>query len=255
MFLTQLPTENAIRVGNWLHKPSAVNQLLARSVKLVVHEVTADQGYLSHTGSCTLLAYRGRPFIVATRHQLGIPAGVKPDTEYFDMLRFSRTSGDHLGNIPVDACAFETTNCEEVYHDLLFFKVHASWNELSAERPYFFPINTFTDGDRRISYFYGHPSSRNVISYDPSLHAHVATALIDGYLDRDFTSQAEYYRRYRYERSDYEVDGFSGGAAFSLIESPIGWQIVLDGIIVRAGNGYLHIVDSTFLCRAFSKIE
>jgi hypothetical protein len=180
---------------------------------------------------------------------------VNPDSDYFDTLRFSSSSGDRLRNIPVDACAFETTRSEEAFHDLLFFKVHTGWSELSAERPYFFPVDVFADADRRISYFYGHPSSRSIISYDPSLHAHVVTALIDGHLDQDFTSNAEYYRRYRYEQTDYEVDGFSGGPAFSLIKSPSEWQIVLDGIIVRAGNGYLHIVDSTFLCRAFSKIE
>lgn len=88
------------------------------------------------------------------------------------------------------------------------------------------------------------------------MHAFVRIAYIDGHLDAQFASHAEHFRRYTYARSDYEVNGFSGGAAFSLVGSlDRGWKVVLDGVIVRGGNGYIYVVDSDYLLRALSEFR
>jgi hypothetical protein len=45
------------------------------------------------------------------------------------------------------------------------------------------------------------------------------------------------------------MDGFSGGSTFSMIGEVGSFEVVFDGIIVRAGNGSLYVVDADFLMR------
>lgn len=199
-------------------------------------------------GSCTLISYRRKAFVVATRHQVLLP-DQDPSSPTFDALRFVSDDGEHMTNILVDECHFEEANPGEEYHELLFFSVQQTWLQSSRDRPYFIPVEGFYDGPRRASLVYGHPLSRTRFAYEP-YHTHIAKAVTDVTLDVDFRSHAEHMRLYRYGSSDYEVNGFSGGAVYSLVEDS-GFSMVLDGIVVRGGNGHLYIVDSDYLVRAF----
>lgn len=157
-----------------------------------------------------------------------------------------------MQNILVDQCLYETGNPTEEYHDLVFFRVERTWLKHSADRPFFFPVEAFSSESRTVSFFYGYPLSRSEFQYEP-LHAFLRIAYIDGRLDEGYQSCANYMRRYVYTKSDYEVNGFSGGAVFSLIGNmDDGWKVGLDGIIVRGGSGYLYVVDADYLMRAFA---
>ena len=49
------------------------------------------------------------------------------------------------------------------------------------------------------------------------------------------------------------MDGYSGGAVFSLIGDLGNFELVLDGIIVRGGSEHIHIVDADYLVQIISK--
>jgi len=251
--LSDLPGMNTVLVGGLYQKPSAVHALLARSVRAVVHEhIFEGESTLSIMGSCTLVSHRQQGFVITTRHQLNLRRGELPPDGHFDTLRFTTTEDGYLKNVPVDRCFYEESNADQEYHDLLFFGVERNWLRRSADRPYFLPLQPFSADARVMSFFYGHPVSKSEITHEP-LHAFVRTAYIDGQLDRDFQSNAEHLRRYTYLRTDYEMDGFSGGAAFSLIGSlDSGLRVALDGIIVMAGSGYAYVVDANYLVSALS---
>lgn len=256
MFLTELPAANSVRVGRLYHKISGITELLSKSVRLVAHETLHEgESFLGMTGSCTLVSYRGSAYVVATRHQLDIPPGGAPSDGWLQTLRFATSEGGFLKNILVNLVIHETSNPDQEYHDLLFFRVEPSWLEHSADRAYFLALEEFYRGPRRISFFYGHPLGRNEIQYEP-LHAYVRVAHIDGSLDDAYQSQADYLRRYSLTRSDYDVNGFSGGAAFSLVDDGSGgWRIFLDGVIVRGGSGYLYVVTSDYLVKALTTAQ
>ena len=252
-FLTELPAHNAVRIGALYHKRTVLTSLLAKSVRLVAHEVLHDgTSYFGKAGSCTLVSYRGRGYVVTTRHQLQVAACVVPLESQLATLRFATTEGGFLKNIPVNLIIHENSNPNEEYHDLLFFGVDEHWLQYSADHPYFLPLEGFSNETRRISFFYGHPLARNEFQYEP-LHAFVRIAHIDGNLDRTYRPNAEYLHRYTCTRGDYDVNGFSGGAAFSLLgDADCGWSVVFDGVIVRGGNGYLYVVGADYIARALA---
>ena len=90
------------------------------------------------------------------------------------------------------------------------------------------------------------------MSYKPQ-HVTIVGQLFDCKFDNQFRSHSQYFKRFTYETRFTELDGFSGGAVFSLIGNIDDYKIVLEGIILRAGNGFAHIIDSNFLIAALSK--
>lgn len=249
MFLTELPAANSVRIGRLFYKPGAVSSVLSKSVRLVSHEVIYEgESTFGVAGSCTLISFDDKKYVVTTRHQLKVFPGARPSESQLDTLRFSTSDGKGtMKNIPVNLVIHETSNPTEEYHDLLFFRVEPTWLANSADRAYFFPLEGFSAKPRLITYFYGHPLERNEFHYEP-LHAFIRIAEISGRLDFTHRTYAEHVRGYTYDKPDYDVNGFSGGAAFSLFrDSGGGFHMALDGIIVRGGNGRLHVVTVDYL--------
>lgn len=72
-------------------------------------------------------------------------------------------------------------------------------------------------------------------------------------LDPEFSTNVEYFRRYKFNTQQTVVDGYSGGAIFSLIGNLENFEVVLDGIAVRANKQYVHIIDSNYLANIFTR--
>jgi hypothetical protein len=123
----------------------------------------------------------------------------------------------------------------------------------TQEAPYFFPVQKFTYENRHASFFIGCPTSAGFIDYEPT-RLHIVTRFSDCSFDPSFQTTNKHFQRFAYDTvgkdgTSREVDGLSGGAVYSLVGETGHWEIVLDGIIVRAGNGHLHIIDSDYLIR------
>ena len=71
------------------------------------------------------------------------------------------------------------------------------------------------------------------------------------HIDKTFLTNIEYFRRYLHTRPF--VDGYSGGAVFSLIGELERLEIVLDGIIVRGGGQYIYIIDVDYLVKLITE--
>lgn len=75
---------------------------------------------------------------------------------------------------------------------------------------------------------------------------HIKQAISECDLDKSYLTNVEFYRRYLNGRERPGVDGYSGGALFSLTGELENLEIVLDGIVVRAGAQQIHIVDADY---------
>lgn len=257
MLLCDLPSMNAIKVGSLFYKPRDIESIIAKSCRMVLFESDDRSLPLGRGGSATLIRHRGIEYVTATRHQLGISAGKPLPTCLLDTIRVASTGEDALSNVPLKSVRFETSNPDEEFHDLLFFKVGDEWENQNRDRPTFFNLASFTNSHRHKSFVLGYPHFDAVMEEyladcDPSQPRtiHMKQVLCDCRLDEDFKSHARYYRSYKLSHAPEVVDGFSGGAVFSLIGELGSHEIVLDGIVVRAGKDRLQIVDADYIIAA-----
>lgn len=214
-----------------------------------------NPNYLGRSGSCTLLKFGNKKLVVCTRHQLGIKPGHAPNYKELNALRFSSFSNkQNLSNIPVENCLFETGNSEQEFHDLLIFRVQENWQGLTQESQYFFPLDGFRNSVPRLqSWFVGYPSSETKIEYEPQ-NIKMKAVISRCNFDPNFVSSNQFYRRFQYEEDARSMDGFSGGAVFSMVGDVGSFEVIFDGVIVRAGGGYMHIIDADYLSSVAEKI-
>jgi hypothetical protein len=194
-----------------------------------------------------------------TRHQLDIPRAAVPDTTVLDTIRISSGSGV-LKNIPVKSCIFETSHPDEEYHDILVFEVADSWETQISDAPYFFPLEKFQITNRRVSYAVGYPTSSNSLGayyeiFQPGQPSSLplARAIMDCELDLTHQSSAAFFRRYNHSHNSLDLDGYSGGAVFSLVGELGSFEMKFDGIIVRAGSDAIFVVDADYLMEVLNK--
>lgn len=254
MLITDLPAINSIKVGRFFLKPTEYKEYLARTVRLTLHEADDKSCPLWRSGSATLLRYKNRKFIAAARHSLNIEPGEALDIEKLNTVRFC-SIGDDLGNIPVKSCIFEKSNKDQEFHDLLVFEVGDDWSNRTQDEPYFFQVRPFWRSSRITSIMIGYPVIDGAMDEYYDFHGsgqigeiNITCAMSDCELDEAFTSSADNYRHFRRKTSRrFPADGHSGGAVFSLVGGAGAWEVVLDGIVLRAGEDDAYIVDADFL--------
>lgn len=245
MYITELPLHNSVRIGELCYPAKDLESIAARSVRLLTFEF--DE-YVGFRGSCTLVKLRGRKFAVATRHQLGIPNGFEFSDKELGSVRITALRNGKLENILIDQCIFESANPEQDYHDLIVFRVAEDSVQTGPEPFSFFPIFEIKNCYYLSSFAVGYPSFANEINYDvPLLKS--ASAIRSCRRDRSFRSGSDFLNRFVHEDEAFDFDGFSGGAVFSLLKNAGGYEIGLEGIIVRGGHGSIYAIDSHFLMR------
>jgi hypothetical protein len=255
MLLRDYPIVNAIKVGRLFLKPGDVTETFTRSCRMVFIETSDHSLPLARRGSSTLIRYRGRNFVVATRHQFEISPGTELPEDKLHMIRISSGEG-RLTNIPLQRCYFEETNPDEDYHDLLIFEAAENWKTRHQDEPFFYPLAPFSDRKREKSFMVGYPAMDGVMEeYLDDFHPdsagtiHIKRVVSDCDLDEKFETHAGYFRRYVHVRERHVFDGYSGGAVFSLVGDLGDMEIVLDGIVVRGGRHHVHIVDADYLVK------
>jgi hypothetical protein len=260
MYVVDLPRLNSVKIGSLYLKPSVAEDWMTRSCRMVLGECADRSLPLFRRGSSTLVKFRSKDYVVFTRHQLDIPRGKAPDDDVLNTVRVSSAYEDHLRNIPLQNCFFDIGNPDEEFHDLFICHAAAHWRSKTIDAPHFFQIEPFAQTERHISWIVGYPTIDGVIdeyheTFEPGVPGtiNMKRVLMDCRLDHTFKSSASYYRRYTHTREGATMDGFSGGAVFSLIGNLDDLQIVLDGIVVRAGQKDIYVVDSNFLTTALMK--
>lgn len=255
MFIQDYPAINAVKVGRLFLKPGDVYETITKVCRMVFHEASDRSLPLGRAGSATLVRYGGVNYIVATRHQFGIARGASVPSDILDTIRITSGSG-WLSNIPLKACIFELSNIDEEYHDILLFKVADSWKTQQSDQPFFYPLAPFSNVNRVKSFLVGYPTIDGVMDEylddfvpEQTGSIHIKRAISDCDLDIGYLTNVEFYRRYLNVRARPIVDGYSGGAVFSLIGELENLEIVLDGIVVRAGARHIHVVDADYLVK------
>ena len=258
MLIRDYPSVNAIKVGRLYLKPGDVYSTITHCCRMVLHEAD-DRGLpLGRAGSSTLVRYAGDNYVVSTRHQLGIRSGNEPPKDILDTIRISSGAG-RLTNIPLKHCIYEISNPDQEYHDLLVFGVADTWKNQCADNPFFFPLAPFSRTKRVKSFLVGYPTVNGVMdeyleTFSPKQvgEIHIKRAIADCDIDLKYVSSADYFKRYLHTKHRPTVDGYSGGAVFSLIGELESLEIVLDGIVVRAGARHIYIVDVDYLIKTIS---
>ncbi len=257
MLISDLAIANSIKIANLYYKPKAIKERLSRSCQLIFLESKNTDFPLGRTGSSTLVSFENRNYVVCTRHELGIKAGETPDIEILESIRIA-SSGETLRNIPIKNCIFASSHTDQEFHDLLIFETASDWDQKHLDAPFFMPINPFFKGKRHFSLFVGHPTLSIVMDEYLESHSmnetgiiHIKVAIADCELVADYETNNDFYRRYKNLGQRKSLDGFSGGAVFSLIGNTLDYEFVLDGIILRGGENDLYIVDADYLVRAF----
>ena len=259
MLIRDYPLANAVKVGRLFLKPGAVYETITHCCRMVLHESDDRTLPLGRAGSATLIRHAGINYVVATRHQLGIRPDKAPPKNILDTVRISSGAGI-LANIPLKRCIFETSNPDQEYHDVLAFEVAETWKDQWTDSPFFFPLAPFSRDIRVKSFLVGYPSVDGVMEeYFESFlvnkvgEIHIKRAIADCDLDTSYVTHVEHFKRYLHTKHRPLVDGYSGGAMFSLIGDVNSFEIVLDGIIVRAGAQHVYVVDVDYLVKLLSE--
>lgn len=199
-------------------------------------------------GSCTMLAFDKRLFIACTRHQIGVRFGQEDQIKMSASPLFvSHTSSGILENIPVTKCLFSTASHEEEHADVLLFETTTAMAKQTSELRHFYPLSTFWKGERLHSLAIGCPSAKRILEYEP-LRVEFVTEAFACSFDQSFKSASQFVRRFEFAQlPSRNLDGFSGGAVFSAVKTSTGIQHIFDGIITRAGEGSIYVVDSGFV--------
>jgi hypothetical protein len=250
---------NAIKVGRLFHKPRDIETTVARSCRMQLFESDNRSHPLGRGGSATLIRHLGTDYVATTRHQLDISAGEPLRKDILEAIRIASSRDDMLSNVPLKSVRFETSNPDEEFHDLLFFEAADEWRNRNIDSPHFFELASFTNRPRQKSFVLGYPHLDVVMSeylsdFDPERPGtiHMKQVLCDCTLDVDYKSSARHYRSYKLSQEQDVVDGLSGGVVFSLVGDLGNLEIVLDGIVVRAGRDRLQVVDSDYIITALN---
>lgn len=253
MRIADLPTLNSIKVGRLYLKSASIENHITRCCRMVLRESQNRALPMWRCGSATLLSFNGKKFVVMTRHQLEMKPGETPDKEVLETVRIA-AGHERLSNILLQNCVFEVSNHDEEFHDLLIFETADDWKTKMADSPYFFPLASFARQRRQQSRLVGYPSLEGVIDQyhesfgvDPVGEINIKRSIMDCDFDPSFTSSASHFRRYRHDHPKAIMDGYSGGAIFSVVGELGNLEIVFDGIVVRAGQKDIYVIDADYL--------
>jgi hypothetical protein len=249
--LSNLPALNAIKLGNLYYKSKGIEAITAKMVRPAASEYVAEEPMIGLIGSSTLLRNSKGMFVACTRHQLNL-ADVRPFKEdHVAHVRFTSYESGILANIPTDGVQFITDNVDEEFSDLLLFKVARDWKGSDKERPYFALLKQNPQMPRRKSWLVGFPSNQNkVIEEDKKFNS--VCRIVGCTFDENYKTTNRFFRRYKLNQSETSLDGFSGGAVFSLFGDVGNMMVLIDGLIVRGGSDWVYAISPAPILRLAS---
>jgi len=250
----------SVKYGKLIIPPKKAEETVSKSTRLVIIDHPGGEGTknrFSRSGSATLFSRSGEKYIALCRHQLHHMGEPNPDD--INMLRILSEDSQYRAIPTQRAFWLKNPNGEEA-GDILILKVdtgHDHWRPIDA--PHFIPLasrkNKVADGTIAV----GLPSSYSTFSYEnyenPDFEAiHITRENILCDFDKVFASDVSFFHRCIIEDKERDLDGFSGGGIFTLARNRDAknpeWEIFLDGIITRGGNGFIYYICWNYLNKA-----
>lgn len=251
MFIHDLPKHNCIKMGNIWIPPSAFEQFIGSSVRLVVNEVPNNPdmlGYLGLGGSATLIRNGKTPFICMTSHQL---TEELPLDEAVESVRIGSINSGVLDNITFNQMVSVRERNGEELDDIIFLRPNPEDELYASEYPHYFPLQRLTGKHTKARFVYvGYPFEFSKNLYDEagkSTSIEAVTVLKDCELNKDFKSDLQHFNHFTYEDDGSELNGISGGAVFGLLKNTDGFEGFLCGVITRAGSGNIYTISANHL--------
>lgn len=250
LLLKDIPLKNKIKCGKFYFPSNEADLICAKSVrKLVTKAVDLDE-FLGEAGSVTLVEVNGKKLAFFTLHQLNL-TNKFIDRELLENVLIPSLSTGEFRNIPMNSLHHCLDENDEEYLDIIALEADDSFDVVKKESCYFYPLQNY--GNKKVhQYFYvGYPILEDNIqlnSYGGTTEIRNRGSIRSCYFDPNFQSAAKHFQRFTLDPSDYPMNGISGGAVFALIENSMNdFEVVLKGIITRANENFLHIIDSEFI--------
>ena len=246
--IVDLPALNGIRLGNLFIKPHDAEKITSRMVRPLASEYVEGEPILGLIGSSTLLRAKDQLFAACTRHQLQLQTTAKFDESHVAHIRVTSYEKNTLTNIPLDGVQFVADNLDEAFSDLLLFRVAADWDALNQERVYFTLLRKPLSKKRTKSWIVGFPSNQNHLDMDAKNYSSVCRVVGCQY-DPSYRTNNRHFRRFKLDRLEKNLDGYSGGAVFTLFGETGAHEIIFDGLIIRGGENYVYAIAPEIISR------
>jgi hypothetical protein len=247
-FISDLPALNAIKLGKFFYKPREIERITSRMVRPIANEYVADEPTLGLIGTGTLLQTTKMQFVACTRHQLGLPNGGSFKEAHLAHVRVTSYEDEALKNIPIDGVRFVTDNTDEEFSDLILLKVAQDWPGLAKEIPYFAQLGSAPRSTRRKSWLIGFPSNQNQIDMENKKFNSVCR-IVGCELDESFRTHSRSFRRFKFKKPEEDLDGYSGGAIFSMFGEIEEMEVRFDGLVTRGGSEFVHVISPSIIAR------
>jgi hypothetical protein len=241
----------SVRCRGLLVPHRSIPEVLARYVRPLLFENNDPTFQYSKRGSCCLLTFKEEYLAVFAEHQ---QRGYAPES-----IRI--VQGFH-GGPALAADTFIVVNPAggEEIEDVRALRIspsHHSRDQLSD----FYPLSEQAlppVESARLLIAIGTPTQTSRIDYDPA-HIHVGTVPIACQYERPLLFAAGVHTvRINPSHSAFfrlNLDGMSGGPIFSIDGTTGSYAANWRGLILRGGNGRLHYIDRTLICRMIQKMK
>jgi hypothetical protein len=245
-----LLADTSIRCGNLFVPYRSLDGFIGRYVRALIFENNTPEYLYSRSGSCTLISFKGNRYCFLTKHQVAD----------FDLNNAKIVKGSSGGDVfPLDTRWDVTPENEEEYEDLCTMRVSPS----AAHSFEFFslsPTETPSILNTKMLIAVGCPTSLSVINYEPN-SIHIVTVTMPAQYEGASRNAAHLHTMKLTSNKDspdfsqFDLDGLSGGAVFSLDGELRGYECNFRGIIVRGGNGFVHFIDAEFVRLMLGRIS
>ena len=242
-------TINTVKVRSVIIPFSSLNDHLCNFVRSVIVERSNPEFacFLGRTGSSTLARINGTNYICITKHELKLTGGLGE-------IRIAAGFGGVARNITFDQAIFADGPWaeHEEFADILLLRAHKQELLQNPDFPYFIPVRAFDRDKVFASFIVACPFYDDNIEVDPmtgeTTGFHQKSVVRDCEWDKTYRGYARFVEKFTYTpKAEFTENGMSGGAVFSIVETPSGLEVFLHGIITMAGNGSLYVVSSAFL--------
>lgn len=184
------------------------------------------------------MQYKESRFAVTANHCLGD----------FDLAQVRIFSGDNpTNNMPLNSYFYVKDQPDEEIDDIAVFRIDGP--PLSNSGVNFFNLtsNSSVSFERLTSVIVGFPRREGDMDYD-NPHIKANCLISPCKVDPKGVSGVKHYKRACFTpHLKSHPDGISGGAVFSIVGGIGNFDVVFEGIILRANEKYVHFVDREFI--------
>lgn len=201
---------------------------------------TGDEAYPIYIpGSATLLKYKGRYFMVCTRHQL------KQDENFADVCLMIPYEGGRTECITSGGARWIDGLNDGDHEQIVIFDFTQPCTDKPELKPMFFDFrrqHPDIRADKIVAFIsFGYPTDHTKVDYENGQIRQAKMRVLSS-LATPGTDDALHILD-TIEPLDFDPDGMSGGPTFCLVmDGPEGFSVHLAGITVRGGKNTLMVI-------------